>query len=556
MKNMAEELIEIQIGEEKRLIPYGTPYTELAKEYQHLYEDDIVLVSMENRLRELKKKVHRPGKLEFLTTRSNAGRKSYRRSLVFLMEKAVHSLVGKNDTTARVKYSLDNGLYCVLTDGSKPDADFLEKLRKEMARLVEADIPFEKVSTNTQDAVHYFEECKMQDKVGLFQYRRSSRVNIYSLNHFRDYYYGYMVPSTGYLKYYDLQLFEDGFMLLYPDRQGKELNEFAPSMKLFHTLEETDRWNATMGIETIGQLNDAIVSGRIQDVILTQEAIMEKKIGALAEMIAQDRSKKFVMIAGPSSSGKTTFSHRLSIQLRAQGLVPHPFPLDDYYVDHGKTPLDEDGNPDYECLEALDVERFNEDLQKLLSGERVEIPIYNFKTGRRENHGKWMQLGPEDVLVIEGIHGLNDRLSYSIDAKYKFKIYISALTALSIDEHNYLPTTDGRLLRRIVRDARTRGSSAQETIAMWDSVRRGESQNIFPFQESADVMFNSALLYEFAVLKAYAEPVLFAVPKDAPEYQEAKRLLKFLDYFLSVPSEEISSTSLIREFIGGGCFHL
>ena len=307
---------------------------------------------------------------------------------------------------------------------------------------------------------------------------------------------------------------------------------------------------------TIGALNDRIASGEMQQMILSQEALMEERIGKLAETIISTGNRKFVMIAGPSSSGKTTFSHRLSIQLAAKGAKPHPFPLDDYYLDRDKAPKDENGEPDLEALEALDVELFNHDMQELLQGKRVELPVFNFKTGKREYKGRYMQLGPDDILVIEGIHGLNDKLSYSLPAESKFKIYISALTQLNIDEHNCLPTTDGRLIRRIVRDARTRGTSARETIAMWPSVRRGEERNIFPFQDSADVMFNSALIYELAVLKVYAEPLLFAIEKDCPEYLEAKRLLKFLDYFLPMPSEGINQNSILREFIGGSCFQV
>ena len=307
-------------------------------------------------------------------------------------------------------------------------------------------------------------------------------------------------------------------------------------------------------IDTVGALNDVIAAGRMQEIVLTQEALFEERIGRLADRIAGADGRKFIMIAGPSSSGKTTFSHRLSIQLAARGLKPHPFPLDDYYVDRDKSPRDENGELDLECLEALDIELFNHDMNELLAGKRVNLPIFNFKTGKREYKDKFMQLGAEDVLVIEGIHGLNDRLSYSLPVESKFKIYISALTQLNVDEHNYLPTTDGRLIRRIVRDARTRGTSAKETIAMWDSVRRGEEKYIFPFQESADEMFNSALIYELAVLKLYAEPLLFAIDKECPEYIEAKRLLKFLDYFLPMPTEGISQNSIIREFIGGSCF--
>jgi uridine kinase len=311
-----------------------------------------------------------------------------------------------------------------------------------------------------------------------------------------------------------------------------------------------------LDVGTIGALNDAIASGRGEQIILLQEALMEERIGSLAAQIAAKKGIKFVMIAGPSSSGKTTFSNRLSIQLLAKGRKPHPISLDDYYDDRERCPRDADGNLDFECLEALDVRQFNEDMTRLLAGEKVDMPSFNFKTGKREYRGRTLQLKENDILVIEGIHGLNDKLSYTLPAESKFKIYISALTQLNIDEHNPLSTTDCRLLRRIVRDARTRGTTAQETIAMWKSVRRGEEKNIFPFQDSADVMFNSALLYEVAVLKVYAEPLLFQIPRDSAEYLEAKRLLKFLDYFLPLPTEGIAQSSLVREFVGGSCFNV
>ena len=429
-------------------------------------------------------------------------------------------------------------------------------LKKEMYRLVTEDIEIEKRSMNTDDAIALFHDLGMEDKEKLFKYRRSSRVNIYVLDHYKDYFYGFMVPSTGYLRYYDIVTYEDGFVLLFPNENTREVAEFAPSGKLFHTLKASREWGRMLEIGTIGALNDAIAEGRMQEIILTQEALFEERIGHLADTIVKSGGKKFIMIAGPSSSGKTTFSHRLSIQLAAKGLKPHPFPLDDYYANRDQCPRDENGELDLECLEALDVELFNHDMNELLAGKRVNLPVFNFKTGKREYKDRYMQLGKEDVLVIEGIHGLNDRLSCSLPVESKFKIYISALTQLNIDEHNCLPTTDGRMIRRIVRDARTRGTSAKETIAMWDSVRRGEERYIFPFQEGADVMFNSALIYELAVLKMYAEPLLFAIDKDCPEYLEAKRLLKFLDYFLPMPSDGISQNSIIREFIGGSCFNV
>lgn len=311
-----------------------------------------------------------------------------------------------------------------------------------------------------------------------------------------------------------------------------------------------------LDISTVGDLNERIVNGEINELILIQEALQEKKMGEMAEQILNNPSKRLVMIAGPSSSGKTTFSHRLSIQLSAHGLKPHPIAVDDYFVDRDKTPVDAEGKHNFECLEAIDVKQFNQDMNALLAGERVELPHYNFKTGKREYKGNYKQLGENDILVLEGIHCLNDQLSHSLPRDSKFKIYISALTQLNIDEHNRIPTTDGRLLRRMIRDARTRGTSAKGTISMWPSVRRGEEKYIFPFQEEADVMFNSALIYELAALKLYAEPLLFSIDPDEPEFLEAKRLLKFLDYFVGMPSESIPHNSILREFVGGSCFNV
>ncbi|MGN0341428.1 MAG: nucleoside kinase [Roseburia sp.] len=541
---------------EKREYEEETTYLQVAREYQEKYEDDILLAMRGNRLRELSHKVEE-GNVTFLTARDKAGQKAYRRSVTLLMQKAVHNIYGEQGIRVRVLHSIGQGYYCELEGNINPDQQVLSTIKQEMVRLVQADLPIEKKTLSTEEAVKLFARTGMKDKEALFRYRRSSTVNVYVLGGYVDYYYGYMVPSTGYLKYFDLTLYQQGFMLLYPGSADTRLvAPFHPSDKLFHTLNEAAQWGDNMGVGTVGALNDAIASGRIQDIILIQEALMERKIGSLAEQIAAEKDKKFIMIAGPSSSGKTTFSHRLSIQLSALGMKPHPVPLDDFYLDRSLTPRDENGNLDFECLEALDVERFNSDMGKLLAGEQVELPIFNFKTGKREEKGRMMQLGPDDVLVIEGIHGLNDKLSYSLPRESKFRIYISALTQLNIDEHNCLPTTDCRLLRRIVRDARTRATTAAETIAMWDSVRRGEEKYIFPFQEEADVMFNSAHIYELAVLKTYAEPLLCAIDKHAPEYVEAKRLLKFLDYFLPVPSERINQNSIIREFIGGSCFNV
>ena len=381
-----------------------------------------------------------------------------------------------------------------------------------------------------------------------------SRVNVYSIDGFEDYYYGYMVQNTSYIRYFDLIPYHYGFMLMLPNmRDPRRIPEFVPQEKLFAVLAEASRWGRLMNLENVGCLHEAISRGEMSHLILIQEALQEKKIAEIAAAVAERKNVKFVMIAGPSSSGKTTFSHRLSIQLEAIGLKPHPIEVDNYFVNRVDSPRDENGNYNYEVLECLDVELFNRDMSALLRGEEVELPYYNFKKGVREYHGNRLKLGEGDILVIEGIHCLNDRLSYSLPKESKFKIYISALTQLNVDEHNRIPTTDGRLLRRMVRDARTRGASAQDTIRMWPSVRKGEEENIFPYQEEADAMFNSALVYELAVLKQYAQPLLFRIPRDSEEYLEAKRLLKFLDYFIGVSSEDIPKNSILREFIGGSC---
>lgn len=541
---MGEQVYKIVIGKEEKEYASGTRYLDIAEEYQEQYRDDIVLAVHNNKLRELKHPIEAGGTLSFLTTADTKGRKTYRRSMVMLLEKAIFNLYGTG-VRLRVMHMLGQGQYCELEGEACVSEELLEEIGAEMRRLCEADIQIQKNTLHTDAAIAKFAGYGMDDKAKLLRFRRSSHVNLYNIDGYQDYFYGYMVPSTGYLKYFDLLPYEAGFVLLFPNEDTKKTAPFHPSKKLYDTLMEAAAWARQMNISTIGELNEQIVQGRIQDVILLQEAEMEQRIGKIAEQIAQKRDKKFILIAGPSSSGKTTFSHRLSIQLRAHGLTPHPIGMDNFYVDREKTPLDENGQYDFECLEAIDLELFDRSMAQLLKGERVEMPHFNFKTGKREFKGDYLQLGPEDVLVIEGIHGLNDRLLATLPKETKFKIYISALTQINIDGHNAIPTTDGRLIRRIVRDAFARGTSAEHTIEMWQSVRRGEEKNIFPFQEHADVMFNSALIYELAVLKMYAEPLLFAISTDSPQHMQAKRLLKFLDYFLQVPGEEIAESEAI-----------
>lgn len=525
----------------------------VADRFKDYYEDDIILGIVNGKLRELNKKIKSDCELSFVTTADRDGRRTYRRSVVLLLQRAIYDVYGSM-TQLHVMHSLGEGYYCQL-EKSVTEHD-IDRIVCSMYSFVEKDLPITKHSAKTQYAEQLFKEKGLHDKERLLHYRRSSRVNLYELDGVVDYFYGFMAPSTGMLKYFDIVPYESGFVLLFPGANSRSVEPLVTSNKLFHTLDDSREWSKMLGIGTIGSLNDAIAAGRGQEIMLLQEALMEQKIGNLAAQIASDDKKKFVMIAGPSSSGKTSFANRLSIQLIAKGRKPHPLSLDDYYVDRELCPKHPDGSFDFECLESIDVKLFNEDMNRLLKGEAVDMPSFNFKTGKREYRGRKLTLGADDILVIEGIHGLNDRLSQLIPPEHKFKIYISALTQLNIDEHNPLSTTDERLIRRIVRDARTRGTNAMETIAMWPSVRKGERENIFPFQEQADVMFNSALVYELAVLKVYAEPLLFGIERDCPEYLEAKRLLKLLDYFLPMPADGIPNNSLLREFVGGSCFNV
>ncbi len=562
------EILNLKIDGREVQAEKGTLLSDLADRYGDK-ENDILIAIVGNRLTELFEPVTDDCEIRFLTGRDKDGMLAYRRSLIFLMQKALDDLVKKGEFGADrsnkgedlskipdifVMFSLGNGYFCMSDGDFEITEDFLSKLSDEMHLIVEEDLKIEKKPVPTRIARAIFKDHGMISKESLLNYRNSSITNIYELSDTKDYFYGYMVPRTGLLKYFRLEKYKDGFVLLYPKKEPDIVPGFSPYEKLYTVLRQSADWSSLLKIRTVGALNDAIVAGRTQEIIAMQEALMEEKIGSLARDIAKEKDRRFVMIAGPSSSGKTTFSHRLSVQLRALGLTPHPFPLDDYYNDHDIMPVDEFGEIDFEALECLDVELFNFDMSLLLRGDEVKLPTFNFKTGRREYKGRTMKLGKGDVLVIEGIHGLNDKLSYSLPRESKYRIYISALTQLAIDEHNPLSTADGRLIRRIVRDARTRGTCAKDTIAMWDSVRRGEEKNIFPFQDSADAFFNSALIYEMAVMRIYAMPTLFSVPRDCEEYMEAKRLKKLLDYFLPIPTEDIPRNSLIREFIGGSSF--
>lgn len=603
-----------------RRYPRGRRFSEIAAEYQAHYADDIVLVRFRGEIRELHKGAFQDGELQFLTTADPEGRSAYRRSVTFLAEAAAAELfpdrklrvqhsVGQGyycefrsaASAACVGEKIQETLAAPLAPQGEPKKagpasasdpvsgnlsetvgcgnteDLVESgavsctaeagkvvcteeelalLGENMRRMVSENLTIRKENMEVRDAAALFRDRHRADLADLLQFRRSSRVNVYAIGDYMDYYYSYMLPSTGYLRYFDLVPYQNGFMLMFPDKDTHRAAEFHPTEKLFRIIDDSAAWGEQMGVRTVGDLNKVIAAGKITDLILVQESYMEQKIGEIAEEIAEDRRRKIVLIAGPSSSGKTTFSHRLSIQLTAHGLRPHAISLDDFYCNREDTPVDENGEYDFECLEAVDVPLFNACLQELLAGEAVVLPVFNFKTGQRECRLSPLTISDGDVLIIEGIHGLNEKLSAGIPRENKYKIYVSALTPLNIDYHNNLATTDARLLRRIVRDARTRNTSPRETIARWDSVRRGEEKNIFPYQEEADIMFNSALIYEQAVLKCYAEPLLFSVESGCPEYARAQRLLKFLDWFLPVPAEQIALNSILREFIGGGIFHI
>ncbi|MBR3834495.1 MAG: nucleoside kinase [Lachnospiraceae bacterium] len=536
-------------------------FTTVGEFVENHYPDDrlkYVVATRNGKLSELNAVMEKDTSLELYTKSTVVGMDTYKRSLTLIMVKAFADVLGsKTNHRINVMYSMGKGYYCkLISDEVSISEQLIAKVKNRMDEIVAADMDIIKQSVSTDEAIAHFAKQGMTDKEKLFKFRRVSKANIYSLDGYEDYFYGYMVPSTAYISCYDLIPYDEGFVLLAPHKENPDvLPEFVPQRKLFEVLKTSDAWGKTLQVENVGDLNESITSGDINELMLVQEALMEKQIAEIADKILAG-GKKIVLIAGPSSSGKTTFSHRLSVQLRAQGLRPYPLALDNYFVDREFTPKDENGNYDFECIEAMDLELFNSDMSKLLAGEEIEMPTFNFKIGKKEYKGKKMKLNDGDVLVAEGIHALNPLMTSELPNESKFKVYISALTQLNIDEHNRIPTTDGRLIRRIVRDARTRGNDAEGTILMWPSVRRGEEKYIFPFQEQADAMFNSALIYELSVIKQYAEPLLFAVPKTSPAYIEAKRLLKFLDYFLGLEVTNIPKNSILREFVGGGCFDL
>jgi uridine kinase len=515
----------------------------------------IVGAVVNGQLRELTYPIEMESKVRPVTMGEPDGMRIYRRSLTFLLETAFEELYPEGKIT--IDHSVSSGgYYCQVSIPDPATPIEIERLEARMHTLVEEDIAFKRYVLPLQEALDYFKSKGQDDKVQLLAFRSKNYVTIYQLNECRDYHHGYMVPSTGYLQWFALAPTDQGFTLRFPRRhRPTELLPLPDYSKLLDTFLRYGDWLKRLGISSAGALNDAIYTGRIREVILVSEALHEQRVADIADEVADALDRvRVVFIAGPSSSGKTTFAKRLSIQLLAHGIAPFPFEMDNYFVERDRTPVDEKGEYDFESLQALDLEQLAHDLKHLIAGESIQMPHFNFVTGQREM-GEVAQLDPDQIIIMEGIHGLNPNLLPDISPDMTFRIYVSALTQRNLDRHNRVSTTDTRLLRRVVRDARERGYNCLATISRWESVRRGEKRYIFPYQENADSMFNSALVYELPVLKSLAEPLLLQVPLGSPEFIEAKRLLAFLEWFIPCDDELVPDNSILREFIGHSILH-
>ncbi len=539
----------------RKQYPIGTTISDIALDMQICSKQPILGVLVNNKLKEMNYQVFKPKTIQFIDITHHIGIKMYIRSLAFVLYKAIKDI--HPSAVLSIEHSISKGWYCEISNSHLfLDAITIGLIKKRMQEIIELDIPFIRKEILTTEAITLFEENGLYDKVLLFKTRNQLYSSVYHLDDTINYLYGYLVPSTGYLKKFNVVQYFNGLLLQVPkQKQPDEIDELVVQNKLFKIFREHKKWCEILEVPFVGSLNTAVIEKRDYELIQISEALHEKKIAKIADNIFKRRNEtRLILISGPSSSGKTTFSMRLSVELRVLGFKTVQISLDNYFINREFTPKDEFGDYDFECIEALDIEQFNKDLLELMDGKSVEIPRFDFITGKRYYNNTILKLAKDSLIIVEGIHGLNPKLTHLIEEKMKYRIFVSALTQLAIDKQNPIPTTDNRLIRRIVRDYRNRGYSALDTLKRWESVRKGEELNIFPYQENADMMFNSALLYELGVLKTFAEPILRVVPENMPEYAEAVRLQKFISYFLPISERDIPPTSILREFLGGSSF--
>lgn len=547
------ESIKLKIMGEEKEIPSGLTFADVAKDYQDKFKYPIILAKTKNKYRELSDYIVDNDDIEFVDLKDRMGNLVYVNSLVYLASYAVTEAFGKNAKII-VKYSIDKGIY--IETNFDLDMEKCKVLKAKMKELAEKNISITKCRVERYEAIEYFELNKETSKVNLLKYATNTHITLYKIGGMYDYFFTLMPPSTGCLKHFDIHFLNArGFVLLFPTVYIDGIKKYEHHPKLFEVFREYQKWAEIMKISNVPALNTIVSNGRADDIIRIDETLQSNRLLNLAKDIVSRKDQvKIILIAGPSSSGKTTSCRKLSMYLRSFGLEPREISMDNYFVDRENTPLDENGEPDFECLEAVDVKKFDSDVKKLLNGEKVRLQVFNFVKGKSEPGEDEVALGKNEVLIIEGIHALNDKILTSIDRKKKFKIYLSPLTILNIDIHNRISTTDNRLLRRIVRDNRTRGYKVEDTLKSWRKVRLGEEKHIFPNQDSADATFNTALIYEIGVLKTYVEPLLYSVSITSPYYEEARRLINVLKTFLPIPSDAVPDDSLLREFIGGSCF--
>jgi uridine kinase len=547
-------MIKVSVNNQSFEIEKDTRVIEFINSYNLKYNSPILAVLVNNELRSLRHKIDADCDMKFIDYDTTEGVSIYRRSILFLFIRVCEELYPESNVV--VEHSINQGVYCEIKNCKDIINDEMrQRIETRMRELVENKISFIKKKVTKEEAKEIYMSSEQPDKIGVLDSIDKDMVTIYSCGEWNDYFFGYLVPDTSFLTMFEIKVYEGGFLLRYPQKGNFNIiPQYNNQKKLFDIFSEFKHWNRILKVENVTMLNRIIERGEINTYARIAEALQEKKYAEIADKIKANPEKKIILIAGPTSSGKTTSSHRLAIQLMVDGVTPITIGLDDYFVNRDRTPIGDDGKPNYESLYSIDLDLFNKHLNMLLNGEEVELPIFDFITGMRKLTGRKVKLEENQVLIFEGIHALNERLTESISKENKFKIYVSALTSINIDDHNSIATSDARLLRRIVRDYQFRGHTPEKTLELWDSVRRGEDENIFPYQEEADVMFNSAMFYEISVLKPFAEPLLKKVDKTSPYYSQAKKLLDFLQYFEVVDSANVPINSIIREFIGGGCF--